>query len=169
MSVPSFRTPQYRLHKPSGQAVVTLNGRDIYLGKFGTSASRAECDRLVARWLASGRRLSASSTDLSVNELLVAYFRHVQEYYVKDGEPTSEVRNIGLALRTVRASHGHTQAKDFGPLALKAARQALVDSGICRNEVNKRVRRVIRAFKWAVEEEMIPPSIHQALRAVAGL
>ena len=24
--------PSYRLHKPSGQAVVTLNGRDHYLG-----------------------------------------------------------------------------------------------------------------------------------------
>jgi integrase len=27
----SVRTPSYRLHKPTGQAVVTLNGRDIYL------------------------------------------------------------------------------------------------------------------------------------------
>jgi hypothetical protein len=25
------RVPSYRRHKPSGQAVVTLNGRDIYL------------------------------------------------------------------------------------------------------------------------------------------
>ena len=28
------RTPSYRLHKPSGQAVVTLDGRDHYLGPW---------------------------------------------------------------------------------------------------------------------------------------
>jgi hypothetical protein len=26
----SARTPSYRLHRPSGQAVVTLNGRDFW-------------------------------------------------------------------------------------------------------------------------------------------
>ncbi len=30
------RVPSYRRHKPSGQAVVTLNGKDIYLGKWNT-------------------------------------------------------------------------------------------------------------------------------------
>ena len=38
----NVRNPSYRLHKPSGQAVVTLNGRDYYLGKHGTAESRAE-------------------------------------------------------------------------------------------------------------------------------
>ena len=49
------RTPSYRHHRPSGQAVVTLGGRDVYLGKFASPESRAEYDRLVAEWLASGR------------------------------------------------------------------------------------------------------------------
>ena len=38
----SVRTPSYRLHKPTGQAVVTLSGRDIYLGKYGSIESKAE-------------------------------------------------------------------------------------------------------------------------------
>ena len=32
--------PSYRLHKQSGQAVVTLNGRDHLLGQHGSSASK---------------------------------------------------------------------------------------------------------------------------------
>ena len=48
------RVPSYRRHKPSGQAVVTLNGRDIYLGKWDTKASRTEYDRLIGEWLAVG-------------------------------------------------------------------------------------------------------------------
>jgi hypothetical protein len=48
----SLRTPTYRKHKGSGQAVVTLNGRDIYLGKYGTKASRDEYNRSIGEWLA---------------------------------------------------------------------------------------------------------------------
>ena len=40
--------PKYRRHRASGQAVVTLNGRDFYLGPNGTQASRREHDWLVA-------------------------------------------------------------------------------------------------------------------------
>ena len=32
--------PKYRKHRASGQAVVTLDGRDRYLGPHGTNASR---------------------------------------------------------------------------------------------------------------------------------
>jgi hypothetical protein len=32
--------PSYRHHKPSGQAIVTIDGHDYYLGKHGTPASR---------------------------------------------------------------------------------------------------------------------------------
>lgn len=49
--------PSYRLHRPSQQGVVTLSGRDFYLGPYGTASSRAEYDRLIAEWLANGRRL----------------------------------------------------------------------------------------------------------------
>jgi hypothetical protein len=79
----SPRTPSYRLHRPTGQAVVTLSGRDFYLGKYGTSESRAEYDRLTAEWLANGRALGAAgAADLTVNELIVRYWQHVVGDYV---------------------------------------------------------------------------------------
>jgi hypothetical protein len=40
--------PSYRLHRASGQAVVTLNGVDHYLGLHGTETSRREYDRVTA-------------------------------------------------------------------------------------------------------------------------
>ena len=54
---PTPRVPSYRRHKPSGQAVVTLNGKDRYLGKWNTKASRVEFNRLVGAWLAGGGTL----------------------------------------------------------------------------------------------------------------
>jgi hypothetical protein len=50
------RNPSYRLHKASGQVIVTLGGRDIYLGPYGSRASRDSYDRLLAEWLQNGRR-----------------------------------------------------------------------------------------------------------------
>ncbi len=46
------RVPSYRRHKATGQAVVTVAGRDIYLGKYNTAASRAEYKRIIAEWTA---------------------------------------------------------------------------------------------------------------------
>jgi hypothetical protein len=44
--------PKYRKYKASGQAVVTINGRDRYLGAYRSRASRGDFDRLVGEWLA---------------------------------------------------------------------------------------------------------------------
>ena len=54
------RPPSYRLHKATGQAVVTIDARDHYLGRYDSAESRAEYDRLIAEWLANGRQLPAS-------------------------------------------------------------------------------------------------------------
>ena len=173
MSATTLRTPSYRHHKPSGQAVVTLDGRDIYLGRYGTPQSRAEFDRLLAEWLSNGRRLpapaSAHGTDLSVNELSLAYLAFADGYYTKRGKPTSEPGSIRQTIKPLRQLYGHTLAREFGPLQLKAVRQAMIDAGLCRNEVNKRTGRIVRLFKWAVGEGIVPPSLHHGLIAVSGL
>ena len=48
--------PRYSMHRASGQAVVTIGGRDHYLGPFGSDASHRARDRLIAQWLADGRQ-----------------------------------------------------------------------------------------------------------------
>ncbi|MCH7988934.1 MAG: hypothetical protein IID46_07255 [Planctomycetes bacterium] len=164
-----LRTPKYRFHKPSGQAVVTLDGRDFYLGKHGSAESQSEYDRLIAEWLQNGRLLPAEN-DLTVNEMLVGYICHCDGYYRRaDGTPTSESDAIRQSIRPLKELYGHTLVCDFGPLKLKVCREAMIDAGLCRNECNKRTRRIVRAFKWAAENEFVSPSTWQALRAVDGL
>jgi hypothetical protein len=104
VSASTLCTPSYRHHRPSNQAVVTLDGRDIYLGRFNSPESRAEFDRLLAEWLANGRRLPApvDGSDITVNELAEAYLRHADADYVKNGKPTVEPGNIRLAIRPLR-------------------------------------------------------------------
>jgi hypothetical protein len=40
--------PTYRKHRASGQAIVTLSGRDHYHGPWQSRASKLEYDRLIA-------------------------------------------------------------------------------------------------------------------------
>ncbi len=70
-----LRVPSYWRHKPSGQAVVTICGQDIYLGKWNTKASRNSYNQLVGEWLASDGQLPPPpDTALTVSEFLRAYF-----------------------------------------------------------------------------------------------
>jgi len=171
LSHPGPRVPSYRRHKPSGQAVVTLGGRDFYLGKWNTKASRAEYDRIVREWLAAGRSLQpdAAGGALTVDEVVLRFWRFAKRYYRKDGGPTSELDEYRLSLRPLRHLYGATLAQDFGPLALKAVRQIMIDCGISRGVVNHRTARIKRMFRWAVSEELVPPSVHHGLSAVEGL
>src|SRR5580698_616502 len=95
-------TPKYRHHRASGQAVVNLNGKDTYLGPYGTKASKQAYDRVLGEWLAAGRQ-QAGYSDLSITEMLAAYKRHCRDYYRRpDGTISEEVRNIELAMKPLR-------------------------------------------------------------------
>jgi integrase len=172
MRKPSQRTPSYCLHRASGQAVVRIDGKDHYLGKYGTPDSRAEYDRLIAEWLGNGRRRPVPSTaaDPSVNEVILAFWKHAEQHYrTEDGTPTGEADNYREALRPLRVLYAHTAARDFGPLALRAVRDAMVKARLSRGVINARVNRVKRVFKWAASFELVPATVYEALRTVAGL
>jgi len=169
------RPPSYRRHKARNSAVVTLDGRNHYLGPYGSPESHEKYARLLAEWrLHSGHLLPTTgprriASNLSINELILAYFRHAQAYYVKGGTPTSEQDNIRQALRFVRQLYGASPATEFGPVALANVRQAMVAAGRSRKLINKDVNRVRGMFGWAVEQELLPVDVHQALRRVKGL
>ena len=76
----SVRVPSYRHHKPTGQAVVTLNGKDYYLGSHRSKRSKTEYERLIAEWLAGGRRLPDSEVGVTVAELALGYWNHAKRY-----------------------------------------------------------------------------------------
>jgi hypothetical protein len=64
--------------------------------------------------------------------------------------------------------YGRTGAAEFGPLALKACREKMIEADWCRTHINKQIDRVKRCFKWATENEMVPDSVYETLRCVAG-
>ena len=88
--VNDFSIPKLRKH-PKG-SVVVLDGKYIYCGPFGSSEAQEKYDRVVMEWLANGRRLPEveAKNNLTIDKLVLRYWRFVQGYYVKNGKPTSE-------------------------------------------------------------------------------
>ncbi len=68
--------PKYCKHRASGQAVVTICGRDHYLGPHGTKASRLEYDRLIGEWLQNGHQSQVTNDgSVTVIELCARYWK----------------------------------------------------------------------------------------------
>jgi integrase len=133
----ALNVPSYRLHKQSGQAVVTLSDglggrRDVLLGKHGTAESRAEYARILAEWEANGRRLQVADNGagtLSVNELILAFVLYAEQHYRRDdGSTTNELNECRAALKPLKELYGSLPVADFGPLKLKAVRQRMADA-----------------------------------------
>jgi len=192
-----LRDPAYRKKKtPHGTyAIVTLpdgfgGRRDFMLGKYGSKESRLEYRRRLTEWEAAGRRLpsKAEESEPTINEVGSAFWKHAEQHYRHpDGTPTGELNEYRLSLRPLFVLYGDTLAKDFGPLALKAVRQAMMDGSwltsdekakrqkegrqttLCRGVINQRVGRIRRMFRWGVENELVPSSVLHALEAVKGL
>ncbi len=104
-----------------------------------------------------------------MGELILACVKFADGYHVKGGQPTQEPADIRQSLKPVRTLYAHTPAGDFGLLALKCVRQLMTDPGLCRNEVHKRIGKVVRMFKWGVSKELVPSMVYEALRTVTGL
>jgi integrase len=166
----SNAVPKYRKHRESGQAVVTLNGRDIYLGPHGTKASRVEYDRLIVDWLANGRQpYQVAGQDVSIVELCLRYWKFATGYYQKNGRCTRVTPGIKCAMRYLKQWYGKTPAAEFGPLAFKSIRERMIEDALSRTYINDHLGRIKRMFKWAVGEQLIPAATYDALRTVDGI
>ena len=71
---------------------------------------------------------------MTINELAAHYMKFAIEYYRKDGKPTASVDGVRSALRYLCKNYGRTRVDDFGPLALAAIRNAMIEAGIGRGD-----------------------------------
>jgi integrase len=174
---PRNHVPSYRFHKQSGQAIVTVplpdgGRRDMLLGRYGSPESKEHYERILAQLRVAE---PAASTEhlgrhLVVNEVLLAFLRWAKTHYrTPAGKETTEVKELSHSAQVVRELYGRIPAQEFGPLALAAVRQAMIERGWCRTLINRRIDRVKRVFKWATSQELVPVTVYQALRTLDGL
>src|SRR4051794_23933343 len=108
------RIPKYRCYKPKNLGLVVIDGRQHYLGPYGSPESVAEYHRLIQESLTrpgpAVTPADAAGEALSINELILAFLtRHARTHYRRaDGTPTGELNNFRDSLRPLRPLYGHT-------------------------------------------------------------
>lgn len=166
------RIPKYRLHKARGLAVVTIRGRDHYLGQYGSEESRRKYGELIAQ-LAAGANIRVPVQNLlpaiTVEAVVLAFLRHAQQHYQKNGKVTDEVACIKSATTPLVDLYGATPAAEFNGPALKAVRQQMIDNGWSRTYINKSIGRIRLVFRHALGNDMIPAEVVTKLAAVEPL
>ena len=103
--MPRKNNPSDPFHKARNSAVVTVNGRDQYLGTFDSPESWEKYQGIVAKHLAERREPPppvAADTPLTVTELISRYWRFAKTYDDKDGKAANKVQVIKLAIRSDR-------------------------------------------------------------------
>ena len=107
MKTKTPRTPTLRRHKASNRAYVELSGRRFYLGRWGSPESLEAYHRALAEWLANGRRISVPESDLTVVELIAAYWPDAVKHYCDpEGNPTSSINAVKEAARRLKEFYG---------------------------------------------------------------
>ena len=169
------RTPALVHHKPTGQARVRIGGRDFHLGRFGSPEAEAAYHRLLADWRETGvvpptaaaAKLTPNLDGPTVDEVVLAFWRHAVGYYVDPGgQPAAEQDSYRSALQILRKVAGPEPAEGFGPKRLLAVQAAMVEAGWTRKYVNRSLGRVRHVSKWAVSREMVPIGDFEAVKAV---
>ncbi|MCL2119484.1 MAG: hypothetical protein FWH27_13760 [Planctomycetaceae bacterium] len=166
MARPKRTLPKSTLHKASGLARVYIHGRYIYLGKWGSP----EANEKLRKILLELETVPQSMRKVTVNDLIARFLVWAEKHYRHpNGEHTGSFQGYRTAVKHLVTLHGETLVSKFGPLALKAVREKMVDVGWCRTKINDRVGLIRTVFKWGVENELVPETIYRALLAVRGL
>jgi integrase len=178
MPRPKKAAPSYLKHKASGRARFVWTDPDghhhdkLLPGEYGSEESRQAFARMILERQVSPAAIAGvpKPVTLTVSELLVRYLTHATMYYSStDGKPSSALVETRLVIRALRTLYEATLAAEFGPLKLRAVQQSWVAANLSRGECNKRLGIAKRIFKWAVAEELVPPSVYHALATVGGL
>lgn len=154
----SRKLPVMRLHKASGQWVLSTGGRLNYLGKDQAEAAERGT-RILADWIGQGRP-SRRCRGATVAELGQAFKEHE---YSRFG--ASERRYFDLVLDRLKVFCGRQPAAAFGPATMRGMQTAMADAGLARGYIGGTTRRIRSLFRWAVATDQVEPSVLTKLTA----
>ncbi len=168
MSTRKARIPAYCYHKSDDSAVVYINRRPVYLGRYGSPESRKKYGEVIAEFLGGSVVHPSAATPAvslkSVGELCLQFVREKLPKY-----SVAEQHCQRGAIKILVELFAETATADFGPLRLRTVRQAMIDKGWGRSFTNKQMKRLKYLFRWGVSWEYVPASVADALATVDAL
>jgi len=103
--------------------------------------------------------------DVTLKAIVEDYLAHCRDYH----GPTSEMDNIQRSLLRLVKLHGGIGINRLSPKRVKELIERMIEDGCSRSAINRTISHIKGFAKWAVSEELCPPSVHQALSTISGL
>lgn len=179
MPRPRNTIPKFSVDR-NGRAFTKVHGRFISLGRADDPQSRVRYAAvLTGQGSDSADAVATPRSPVTLNELLLKY--------VTDELPrfSSSERHCQMTvIRMVRQLFGYAPVAEFGPLKLRALRDAMVAGDPdqkdkdgkpkprkpwSRNTVNRQIKRIRAIIRWGVSWEMVSASVVDALDTVSSL
>lgn len=155
------KLPSYCLHKPSGQANVTLRvdgkRKVIYLGVYNSRESLEKYDRVVGDWLA--KRPVVDTDSLTVRDVAERY----QSYLDEDRHAVDRAMSLLIEL------FGPRPCNEFDAVLFHRYRTELRQRDFSRKYANEIISWVKRCFKWAFQRRHISSGQYLSVDSIAPL
>ena len=164
--------PSYRSHH-SGQARVTFDGRDYYLGEYDSPESWARYYARLNEYHQNGLTMPEETPErpselapIQVKDITADFrARELTRYEHNSGSHSRQ--NTVLSL--LEKLYGTLPASEFGPLRLRDLRDKLAETDNSRRYINEQVRDVIRIFEHGTSLELVDTSVLTGLQTLKPL
>ena len=155
-----------------GTAFVRINGKRIYLGKFGSPEAKQNYARCVAEWAITNADPSQSTPvigSITVDSLAIAFLDHVRN------NDFSHYHAFRTATRVLIQLYSGIAVDAFSPKCLAAVQHQFtkqIDKNgkrYCRRYCNDLVKCIRSMFRWGVAQELVSVNVAEALKYVPPL
>jgi integrase len=180
--------PERRYHV-SGQSVVTIDGKNFYLGPHNESLTIARYACLIKAYQENGYRLPDEYSIEDVRNAAEGHFgdlmaskqddqpalvKHLAESYrawvlkrYADSEQDRERRT--QIVDWLLEHDANLPIEKFGPKKLREYRDRLDDGRRSRRYLNRLTNEIRSVFKWGVSEELVPANVLVGLKSLSPL
>ncbi|MEE9391934.1 MAG: tyrosine-type recombinase/integrase [Planctomycetota bacterium] len=179
------RNPTYRNFKPRDLGFVELfvaekrrPQRFYFPGPFNSAQSKAAYHRVLAdlQFTEFGEvpnclKKPEERVGISVSRLVDLYIEKEAKvrYRTKDGSLSGGFPIVNITLQYWVTHFGDLRVEEFTPRLLKSLRDRLIKKRLARSTINDKMRIIVTALRWAVEEELVHESAWRSLQAVRTL
>lgn len=154
-------------------SIVTLPSGErkrVYFGKEADPGTQSKILEFRRQFLAG--RYSREDDHRELSEVSIAFLATKfltwarNEYSPRSQEP----ERYRYILKMLVLYCGEDTVESFGLATLEAFRQTLIDNGsCCRKEINQRMQRLKRVFKWGAARRLVPLHVNAEIQLLEAL
>ena len=158
------RPPKLCRNKHRDFAYITVNGKQVYLGKWGSDEAQAAYDRFVIDWAKAnqlGQEVDPRTSQPLLLEMICAF---IEEFRARPVRSDSDLNTYLLLMRRIAELFPDYLTDDFRVRDLERLRDSFQSQGFdrrgehreyTRTYLNKLVNRTKSIFAWGVSKDYV--------------